>query len=400
MLITRPVWARRERAGPGGPRSVVMVINALTVGGAETQFIRLAAGLVQAGFAVQIVTLQPNPAFGRELRALGIKVHQLSLVRGMQGPSAILQLSVMLLRRRPDVVVSFLFQSNLVSRIAAFLARTPWVVSSIRNEYFGGRTRELLMRFTDRLADVTVTNSQLAASSLVRRRVVSAKRLVVVPNGLDVCPFDTAAARREATRQKLGMSPASFLFLGIGRLTEQKSWADLLEAAGRVADERARWIVAGEGRLREELEGEIAARGLTDRFTLLGVRDDVPDLLAASDALVLSSIFEGLPNVVLEAMAASRPVIATRVGGVPELVSEETGWVVAASDPAALAQAMCGALAAATEDLAAKGDRARDEVLAGYELKSVTRRWLGVVSGPAAAGVGPQPGVGRFSEPS
>lgn len=324
-----------------GPLRVVLAINALGVGGAETQLVRLARALTSAGHHVRILTMLPadDKRFQAEVDELGVEVHRVRMSNRAAALTSVRSATGMLRRWRPDVLVSFLYQANMMCRLAGQAAGVPYVISSIRNEYFGGRGRELAMRLTDRLAHVTVTNSRLAADSLLRRRVVSAERLQVVPNGLDVAHFFDRS-RRHPLRAELGVAPDEFLWLAVGRLRAQKDWPNLLRAVSLLPADRQRVVVAGFGRLEAELAELSMTLGVADRVRFLGRRDDIPQLLGAADGLVLPSAFEGLPNVVLEAMAAARPVVATGVGGVPELVDDSTGRVVPPHDPAALAAGM------------------------------------------------------------
>ncbi len=307
-------------------RRTVLVTNGLARGGAETQLVRLAAALRARGDAVRILSILPTAAFADEVAALGVGVTVLA-PGARPGAAALVAAAVADLRRdRPDVLVSFVYQADVLARVAGRLAGVPVIVSSLRDERAGAgaqggraRARELLLRATDGLPTLTTTNSTAAAERFARRGVVSPRRLRVVPTGLDA----GADARGPAVRDRVRAAcapPGTLVWLAAGRLAAQKDHATLLGALAARPGERL-WI-AGEGLLRAELERRAADLGVADRVALLGLRDDLPDLLAGCDALALSSAWEGLPNVVLEAMAAARPVVATRVGGVAELVRE------------------------------------------------------------------------------
>src|SRR5256885_1959449 len=169
------------------------------------------------------------------------------------------------------------------------------------------------------------------------------------------------------------------MWLGIGRLQPQKSWDVLLDAIAALPPHlqaHQQWYVVGEGALQEQLEEQAARLQISDRVRFLGPRADVPRLFAASDALVLSSWHEGMPNVVMEAMAARRPVVATNVGGVPELVEDGvTGLLVDAGQPAALAEAMSDLASRPTQVRDAMGDRARTIVDDRYTLDATMPLW-------------------------
>ncbi|MDQ1378920.1 MAG: hypothetical protein QOE15_3093, partial [Acidimicrobiaceae bacterium] len=391
------------------PRRVVLVTNGLTQAGAETQLMRLAAVLRHHGDEVGLLSILPTEAFTDELAALDIPVAHLRVRSPMRGPSAIQAATQVLRSWRPDIVISFVYQANVLGRLAGRLAGVPVVISSVRNEWFGGRARELVMRGTDRLSTITTTNSHVAAERLIERRVVPRHRLVVIPNGVDLAPFQHAGAARAATRAELGIADGQFVWLAAGRLEPQKDYPTLLAALAALSALPAEsagtaltapsagtalsapsagassarsgldhcLLIAGKGRLRHELEAAAAELGLGPRVRFLGVRSDIPELIAASDAVVLSSRFEGLPNVVMEAMAGARPVVATRVGGAPELVEDGvSGILVHPGDPDALASAMQQVMAAPELQRHAMGGRGQSIVSERFGLAAMGESWL------------------------
>lgn len=378
------------RDGPGTRRRrVALVTNGLTHGGAETQLLRLAGLLREHGDEVGLLSILPTEAYADEVAALGIPLAHLDVRSVAKGPSAIQAGARVLRAWRPDALVSFVYQANVLGRLAGRLAGVPVVISSVRNERFGGRGRELVLRATDRLSTITTTNSQAAAERLVARGIVPRARLVVIPNGLDPAPFQEASARRAAIRAELGLADGRFVWLAAGRLEPQKDYPTLLDALARCAGPGPEHclLVAGQGRLRPDLERLTGQLGMADPVRFLGVRSDIPELVAACDGVVLSSRFEGLPNVVMEAMAGARPVVATRVGGTPELVEQgASGLLVDPGDPAALASAMGQVMAAPPARREAMGVRGRTIVAERYSLAALGEQWLGLLDRCLAGG--------------
>ncbi|HVT78904.1 MAG TPA: glycosyltransferase [Acidimicrobiales bacterium] len=363
------------------PRRVALVINHLRVGGAEAQLVRLAERLVANGDDVTLISLLPTEAYAKEMKELGVPIVELAGGR-VRSLAFVVQARRVLEQLRPAVVISFLYQSNVVARVAGRLSGADVIVSSIRNENFGGRGRELIMRLTDRLATITTTNSTVARDSLVRRNIVPAERIVVVPNGVDVAGFAPDARRRSGTRAHLGVDDATFVWLAAGRLEAQKDIPTLLRAFAthRGVHPATRLAIAGGGALEHELRAEADALGVGDAVAFLGVRSDIPDLMRAADGFVLSSAWEGLPNAVMEAMAAGLPVVSTIVGGVRELVDDPgTGTLVPAKDPVALAAAMNATVALDADGRAALGARARAKIQRDWSTESAGRQWLALV---------------------
>ena len=381
------------------PRRVTLMTNNLVVGGAEAQLVRLARSLVDRGDAVSVITLLPCDTYVDELNALGVEVYELPS-GPLRSVAYFKQARRELRRLRPDVVISFLYQSNVVARVAGRLAGVPVVISSIRAEHFGGRGRELVVRLTDRLATITTTNSAVASASLVARGVTPAGRLVVVPNGLDVDAFKQEFAYRETTRLRLraelGIDPAAFVWLAAGRLVDQKDFSTLLQALALHATvfEEARLVIAGDGPLESTLRAEAATLGVANLVQFVGIRHDMPTFMQLADAFVLSSKFEGMPNVVMEAMSASLPVVSTNVGGAPELIDEGVGLLVAPGAAVALARAMDQISQLTPEERARMGERGQAKIARSYSLENAAKNWLQLIDRCCA---GDRPAVERVS---
>ena len=237
----------------------------------------------------------------------------------------------------------------------------------------GRRPSEQPTEFTDA---VTIMSNHLA-SQLADRRIASRSHTFVIPNAVDVERFDTGICRSRIP-QDLGVTDTQFLWLAAGRLTPAKDYPNLIRAFSVLAQRRAdtQLAIAGEGPLRDDLSRQINDLGLSDHVRLLGLRDDMPDLYRASDALVLSSAWEGMPNVVLEAMASATPIVATAVGAVPELVTDgESGFVVPPGDHIALADAMERMMDLSNEDRQALGEAGYDKVRSEFSLDRVIDKW-------------------------
>lgn len=344
--------ARAGSAAPSGPggRRVLFVANSLAIGGAERQLVNAACGLADRGHDVHVAALLDWVGLQPQLAAHGIPVHQLRIVRPVRAATALCSARQVVRRVRPDVLVAFDFQANLLARLVGHHLGVA-VISSIRGARFGGPAREAWIRVTDRWSYRTTANSEAVAADLVRRGLVAAERIAVVPNLVDTTRTPRPGAR-ERVRDELGVPASTVLFVALGHVVPAKDHATLVRALGRVPSEIP-LLVAVAGKVydseRAELEELAASLGVSHRLRLLGHRRDVPDLLAAADALVSSSRSEGSPNAVMEAHGAGLPVVATRVGGTGELVLDGvSGRLVPACDPDALGHGLVE-VATATE---------------------------------------------------
>jgi glycosyltransferase involved in cell wall biosynthesis len=236
------------------------------------------------------------------------------------------------------------YKAGLLGRIAARRAGIPVVAVSRGWTYESLKVRgyELLDRINLRWMDRVVCVSQGQAKK-VRRAGVSARKVVVIPNAIDAARFESPDPAARAELEGLFPRPVRRIVGAVGRLSPEKGFSVLVDAAAQAAqaDANAGFVLFGDGTLRPALAGQIAARGLAGRFVLAGFRPDLDRLLPALDLLVQSSYTEGMPNVVLEACAAGVPVVATAVGGTPEIVTDGVdGVLVPSGDAMALARSI------------------------------------------------------------
>jgi glycosyltransferase involved in cell wall biosynthesis len=225
-------------------------------------------------------------------------------------------------------------------------------------------------------ADAIVVNSEAIARDLVVNAGARRKGIRVIPNGVDLTLFHPRGEGEGGLRAEIWGEQAPECVGAVMSLTSKKNPAMLLEAARVVVAARpaARFLIAGEGPLRAQLETSVAAAGLRGRFRLVGLRRDVPDLLRSIDLLALPSDREGLPNVVLEAMACGLPVVATAVGGTPEIVREgATGRLAPPRDAGAFARAILDILSTPGE-AARMGAEGRRVVVSEYGLDAMVDR--------------------------
>lgn len=359
---------------------VLLLSTSLGLGGADRQILYLARALLTNGFEVRLVSMTPLLEMGRQAVGEGLPITSLEMNRG-QADWASFQRFVTILRDwRPHVLTTFMYHANLLGRLAGRWAGVPVIVTSIRSEQNGSAARDWLMRLTNWMDDSCTTNSNEVAESLRRRHLLpGGGKSRVIANGVDPIAMTGTAADRDRVRNELGLSSAAFLWLAVGRLWEQKDYPTMLQAFQPLASAPARLAIAGRGPLLDELKSQTQRLGIDSEVAFLGVRHDIPALLSAADGFVLSSAWEGMPNVVMEALAAGVPVVATGVGGVPELVeSGKSGFVVPPRDPGALSEAMRRLMKLPPEQLKQMGQHGRQHIAANYGMSSMAKRWIGL----------------------
>ena len=334
---------------------ILHVITRIDRGGSAEVVLQIAARQRACGHEVTLAMGESeHPQVDPEeySRETGVQIVYIKTLQRETSPlpdlRALASLFVFIRRTKPEVVHTHTSKAGFIGRLAAWLARSPVIVHTphghIFHSYYSNvRTRFfiLLERLAARCADRITTLTDLGARDHVEFRIASPEKFATIPPGIDLTRFHSGSSRRAAARSALGLRPGELLVGWVGRLVDIKDCATFLRACSHVLPScpRARFVVAGDGELRAALDAQVAQLKLPVQF--LGNRPDVPDLMAAMDVFVLSSTNEGFGRVLVEAMATGLPVVATAVGGVPEVVQDgQTGLLVPPSDPRAMADAI------------------------------------------------------------
>jgi len=324
---------------------ILHVIATLDPAGAENQLTRLVLNLDKARFSPLVCCLTRGGPLEEKLARGGVP-YRILYKQGKCDPVALLKLTALMRRFRPHVVHTWMFTSNAYGRTAAILAGAPIRVSTELSvdEWKWGPYRlvdRLLLWFTD----AVIANAEAVKNFYVNRERVPPSKISLIRNGIALNVFQPRP--KQEARKRLGIPPAAQVIGGAGRLDPQKGFSFLLEAMPEVRKRRpdAMLVIAGEGAERGTLEGLAARLGLRDCVKLIGRTEDMAGFMSSLDLFALPSVWEGLPHVVMEAMACGCPVVAARVGGVSELIAEGvTGITVQPQCPKALAEGIVALL--------------------------------------------------------
>jgi glycosyltransferase involved in cell wall biosynthesis len=325
--------------------NVLQLIPTLDRSGAEKQMVLLATGLPRDRFRVEVAALTRLGPLATELRAAGVP---LTLINKPWKVDlfALGRLTKFMKKKRFDIVQTWVFAANSYGRLAARRAKVPVVVTAeMAVDQWKGPGHLAIDRRLSRWCDKVVGNSQAVVDFYRTKVRVPEDKLAMIYSGIG--DEEPPAVDRADVRTRQGWPPDAPVILYGGRLAPQKAVSDLVDALDLLQHVRpdVRTLIVGAGPQRRELEETAHAYRLDDKVRFLGHRDDVPRLLAACDLLVLPSKYEGLPNIVLEAMRYRKPVVATAAPGTTELVVDgETGRLVPVGNPQALAQAIRGVL--------------------------------------------------------
>ena len=377
-----PVSSISEPPAVGRRIRVLRLFSRLNIGGPAIHVILTTAGLDPERYDSLLVIGKESDREGNFLDLA--KARQASYriipsfgrrIRPLRDLITLVKLFMLMRQRRPDIVHTHTAKAGALGRIAARLAGVPVVVHTFHGSvfagYFGSLT-SLFFQWVERVlalgTDAVVTVSQRVAEDLEQRGIAPKEKIQVIPLGLEIDRFALVSRRRGELRRELGLAPDTPLVGSVGRLVPIKDLGTLLNAMVLVskAYPKAVLLVAGDGDERDALEEEASRLGLGSSVHFLGFREDLERIYADLDLAVNCSLNEGTPVALIEAMAASVPVVATGVGGTPDLLEDgRLGRLVPPRDPQALAEAISHALSP-------EGDRTEQAQLA---RQSVLRRF-------------------------
>jgi glycosyltransferase involved in cell wall biosynthesis len=357
---------------------ILFLSTSMGMGGADSQLLAAAQGLRARGHDILIVSLTSLGPMGLRARSLRIPTESLEMPRGVPDPRGLVRLVRLVHSWRPDVLHSHMVHANLMARALRLVTPVPALVSTIHNIYEGGALWMAAYRLTNGLVDHMTIISQAAADRFIRERIVPSRLLRVVSNGVDPEPYrQVPPGARDELRRALGLGQR-FVWLAVGRFEIAKDYPNMLRAFGAVRERHpdAVLLLVGRGSLQAETEALARELRLGEGVRFLGVRDDVPALVSAADGYVMSSAWEGMPMVLLEAAAGGLPIATTRVGGNHEAVLDgETGFLAPPRDHHALASAMLRLMGLSEAERRAMGERGREHVRSHHSLTRVVERW-------------------------
>jgi glycosyltransferase involved in cell wall biosynthesis len=341
---------------------ILRVIARLNIGGPAIHVVNLNAGLDRTRFEQLLVVGTENPGEGSMLDyALSRGVRPIIIPEIINDFSlrprdvkALVKLYSLMRHQRPHIVHTHTARAGFLGRLAARLAGVPVVVHTyhghVLHGYYGAIKTGLMRameRALARLTDHIIAVSEQVKRDLVTYAIARPEKITVIPLGLELDPFFGCQGQRGQFLNELAMDNGARLVGIVGRLFPIKNHRLFLDAAARVAAQEpsVRFVIVGDGALRPELERYTRELGLADRVVFAGWRRDLLRIYADLDVLVVSSDNEGTSVSAIEAMAAGCPVVATRVGGMPDLVTDgETGCLVRPRDPEGLAAVILGLL--------------------------------------------------------
>ncbi|MEM2129723.1 MAG: glycosyltransferase [Candidatus Bathyarchaeia archaeon] len=355
---------------------ILYLITGLTYGGAERQLVYLSTAMQAAGWEVSVVSMLPLQGLAVELEKSGVSLYTLQMRRGKPSIKALQKFIRIVQDNQPHIVHTHMVHANLMGRVTRLFTPIPFLICTVQNINEGKRYREIAYRLTDPLCDLTTQVSLAGLNRYVSIKAVPSHKIAFIPNGIDTDKFAFSQEKRAILRNALQLNE-TFTWLAVGRFDPAKDYHTMLKAFANVISERAAVLmIAGEGPEQSQIKQLASDLGIEQFVKFLGLRKDVPDLMSAADAFILSSAWEGLPLVLLEASASELPIVATDVGGNREVVlNEQTGILVPPANPDMLGRAMSRLMQLTDIERRSMGKQARKHVEDNYSLKYVMSLW-------------------------
>lgn len=353
---------------------ILYVITGLSLGGAEKVVVGLADKMVQLGHQVKIAYLTGEVKVRPQTPE--IEVIYLGLESWGSFISACRRYWDVIRNYEPDIVHAHMVHANIFTRLNRLVCHVPKLICSAHSSNEGGRIRMLAYKYTNFLSNYNTNVSQSAVDAFVDSGCFIRENIHAVYNGIDLNRFKMSIDKHAYT----SFSPSEVNFLSVGRLADAKDYPNLIRAIYLVkkqTNKNVRFYIVGEGTVRLEIEGMIQQLDLFGQVTLLGARSDIPELLNQADFFILSSKYEGLSTVLIEAMACQCFVITTDCGGSAEIIGD-TGILVETENSEKLAEAIIKALELPEEYVYENNQRARKRAEEKFSLEKSIQVWLDI----------------------
>lgn len=354
--------------------NILYVITGLGIGGAEMVTVNIANEMSKRGHKVSILYLVGTNMVSHLID------NNITMIGGGMKKTPFSMIKLLFKANRyikyfcPSVIHSHMFHANIFSRLLHLFNRSFLLITTEHSKNIEGKIRMLIYRLTDRLSDINTNVSREATDYFVACKAFAKGKSFTVYNGVCLGKFKKDISVRSEVRKQYGVSDNDFLFLNVGRLTEAKNQQCLIIAFSKFLNRHgaAKLMIVGEGHLRKQLEKLILEFNLQEKVFLVGAQSNIADFYSAANCFVLSSSWEGLPMAIIEAKAASLPIITTTAG--QEIVDKK--FVVPINDPDLLMGKMEMLFLTPADVLEAEGEKNRIEST-GFDIEMICNEWEG-----------------------
>lgn len=353
---------------------LLYLITGLGMGGAEKVVVNLADNMVNLGHEVTLIYLVGNA----EVVPVSSEIDLIFLDLKANPISALLKFIKILESKKPDVVHSNMYHANIFSRIARLFKPFPKLICTSHSDFEGGRLRMLAYYITSPLMTVATNVSEQAKNKLIQVGAVKSNRMLVINNSIDINKFKVNDTFREEYRADFNLEDKEICLLAVGRFHPAKDYSTLIKVFKKLSCEynNLRLFIVGDGSLRSSIEAEIKSFSLEDKVSLLGVRQDIPQLMNMCDIFISTSAWEGFGLVLAEAMACSKIVVASNNAGFLEILGEKSPFLAKVGDVNSFYNILKQIISKDEKDLAAIRNANRQIIVENYASHIIMKKWL------------------------
>jgi glycosyltransferase involved in cell wall biosynthesis len=359
--------------------NVLHIYQNSKIGGVQQQFLSLLKAYDRDVFNPIFCCLGPEEEISKEIERIDIETVALNRVRYHRfSPGIVRDLYRLMKQKNIHIVRTHRYRANLYGRLAALLSGVPVKIISLHDNYRKDLRLErrivnkILLKATDKIVAV----SESIRKDIIKYDGIDSSKILVIPNGIDTERFNPEGNFADI-RKGFSIKESDIVLGFVGRVVPAKGLEYLIDALPFLKKEfkNIKLLITGEGSTMERLKKKAKENNVHDSIIFTGKRRDIPDILSCTDIFVMPSVAEGLPNALLEAMAMGKPIVATEVGGIPEVIkNRHSGFLVPPRNPEALATAIKDLIS--NEQLAAKmGQAARHIVLDNFSIWSIAQKW-------------------------
>jgi glycosyltransferase involved in cell wall biosynthesis len=351
---------------------IAQLITGLNTGGAEMVVKDLALNIDKEKFEILVISILPIAQIGEDIKKSGAKV--LSLNASFKyNPIIAWRLFKILKKEKPDILNTHLFHADLMGRIIGKLSKIPKIISTFHSIDIGNKKREFLIKLIKKKSNQDIAVSKMVANEAIKRKITSNSKIKIIYNSINLIKFPYK--NKQEIRKNLKLNQDINLFVSVGRLHKQKGYKYLIKAVKEIKKDSL-FIILGEGSERNFLEKEIKNKGLENKIILKGNVSNVNDYLQAADFFLMPSLWEGFSVSLLEAAATKKIIIATKVGGAPEIIENKTnGFLVEPANVEELVEKINYVLSLSDEDKEKIGQLARETVKGKFYLKKMIKEY-------------------------
>lgn len=352
-----------------GNMNILYLITGLSLGGAEKVVADLADQMTKLGHNVKIAYLTGDVLVKPISKNVELVALHLDSVKDLLSASR--KYKRLIKSFRPDVIHAHMVHANIFARLNRALCPVPKLICTAHSSNEGGQARMFAYRATNFLSDVSTNVSQEATEAMISKKAFTKSGVITVYNGIDLSKFKSNSKTIKSAQKSLNL-------IAIGSFSDAKDYPNLIDAFAKLKKSvttQVKLTIVGDGVLRPQIEALITASKLDKDITLLGRRSDIPQLLSKANIFILASKHEGLPTVVIEAMACECYVVATDCGGSAEILGD-TGQLVPIGNSLALANALENAITMSSASMLQNNKLARERVEKLFSLEASVQKWL------------------------